>query len=128
MKTHNRATVLVHGLAWRMSKSMAEFYVYKDAVTQSADKVMANITGSSRCARGTSTRRLLRTCLRNYLPTLPAPRRRPRGAERGGERGTAAGPEGDARSDRTPYARDAPDGTGDTRESRGRGGRFREVE
>jgi hypothetical protein len=37
----------------------------------------------------------------------------------GTEGGTAAGPEGDARSDRTPYERDAPDGTDDTRESRG---------
>jgi hypothetical protein len=32
---------------------MAEFYVYKDAVTHNADKAMSNPTGFSRCARGT---------------------------------------------------------------------------
>ena len=66
------------------------------------------------------TRRLLRTCLRNYLPTLPAPRGAPRGDERGAERRTAADPEGDARSGRAPYALDGPDGT-TTRANRGGG-------
>ena len=105
------------GQARRIGEPMTDSYVYKDAVTHSADNAVANKpTGFSHCARGTLTRRLLRTCLRNYLPTLPAPR----GAARGDERGTAADPEGDARSGRAPYALDAPDGT-TTRANRGGG-------
>jgi hypothetical protein len=99
-----------------MGEPMTESNVYKDAVMHSADKAMANPTGFSRRARGTLTWRLLRTCLRNYLPTLPA--RRAAERRREGSREDNSGRLRGRRAIRPDALHgDAPDGADDTRES-----------